>query len=239
MSRSRGERGVTLVELLVGLVIGVTVVHLAMRAVGTVHSAHRTTLGRVDRLTALRTAQLVLRREIRYGRAGRDWTVAPDSLALRAFRGTGLVCPAGVRGDTVIAWYRGDRHPDVRKDSVLVLDMTGRIAVAALTGVAPAGPPCHDGAPPGGVVALVLDRAVAPRSVFVRVFESGSYHLSGSALRYRRGRSGRQPLTQEVWATPASRWTERGGWVVTRYVGHPRADTVELYLAATNPSGGR
>jgi hypothetical protein len=32
------------------------------------------------------------------------------------------------------------------------------------------------------------------------LFEAGSYHLSEGALRYRRGRGGRQPLTEEVLA---------------------------------------
>lgn len=35
------------------------------------------------------------------------------------------------------------------------------------------------------------------RTVLTRVFERGSYHLVGGALRYRRGEGGRQPLTPE------------------------------------------
>jgi hypothetical protein len=33
--------------------------------------------------------------------------------------------------------------------------------------------------------------------VLGRIFEGGSYHFSGGALRYRRGAGGRQPLTPE------------------------------------------
>ena len=32
----------------------------------------------------------------------------------------------------------------------------------------------------------------------ILVFETGTYHLSRGALRYRRGRGGRQPVTEEV-----------------------------------------
>jgi hypothetical protein len=40
--------------------------------------------------------------------------------------------------------------------------------------------------------------------VLARLFERGSYHLTGSALRYRRGGSGRQPLTPEIWSSSTS-----------------------------------
>jgi hypothetical protein len=39
------------------------------------------------------------------------------------------------------------------------------------------------------------------------IFESGSYHLSSRALRYRIGAAGRQPLTAEALHLPGSRFT--------------------------------
>ncbi len=47
--------------------------------------------------------------------------------------------------------------------------------------------------------------------VLARLFERGSYHVSGAALRYRRGRGGRQPLTPEVFDTPPSGFVKEGG----------------------------
>ena len=45
--------------------------------------------------------------------------------------------------------------------------------------------------------------------VVARLFERGSYHLSDATLRYRRGASGRQPLTPEVWSV-ATGWRLSG-----------------------------
>jgi hypothetical protein len=59
---------------------------------------------------------------------------------------------------------------------------------------------------------------VPPQTVLVRLFERGSYHLSGSALRYRRGGSGRQPLTPEIWSMPATRWVESAERIGFAYV---------------------
>ncbi|HIF20809.1 MAG TPA: hypothetical protein EYQ27_02630 [Gemmatimonadetes bacterium] len=47
--------------------------------------------------------------------------------------------------------------------------------------------------------------------VLARLFERGSYHISGKALRYRRGGAGRQPLTPEVLDTPPSGFVRSAG----------------------------
>jgi hypothetical protein len=46
-----------------------------------------------------------------------------------------------------------------------------------------------------------------PPASALLTFESGSYHLSGRALRYRIGSAGRQPLTSEALRDPGSRFT--------------------------------
>jgi hypothetical protein len=58
-----------------------------------------------------------------------------------------------------------------------------------------------------------LDAPADPHAVVARLFEKGSYHLALAALRYRRGASGRQPLTPEVWSA-ATRWEVTAGRLV-------------------------
>ena len=103
---------------------------------------------RADELVALRVSRHVLRRELRHGLPGRDWSVDADSLSLRAFRGTAIVCAADSVAAEVVVAYRGDRAPDPSKDSVLLVTADGRSAVRALTGTGVASTPCP-GSPVG------------------------------------------------------------------------------------------
>jgi hypothetical protein len=67
-----------------------------------------------------------------------------------------------------------------------------------------------------------------PGALVVRVFERGSYHVSGGALRYRRGMGGRQPLTLDVFDDDRSNVEARAAEVVFRLVAdrlHAGADT--------------
>lgn len=58
-------------------------------------------------------------------------------------------------------------------------------------------------------ILIVLDTAPASDPVFALVFETGAYHLADGALRYRRGRSGRQPLVEAILRTSPFRLPER------------------------------
>ena len=82
-----------------------------------------------------------------------------------------------------------------------MLDAEGRWRAVDLVSVA-AEPSCAGEAPFDAGVGSVGERwrlGAAPADpVLLRLFETGSYHLSGGALRYRRGSGGRQPLTAAV-----------------------------------------
>lgn len=191
------------------LLLGLFIVHLALSTLARLRETEVRLAARADGLVAMRVADHVLRRELRHATFGRDWAVDADSLALRAFRGTALVCPYESATSELTVSYDGDRRPDPAKDSVLLLTALGGVEVRALVGSAAASLPC------GSVSAealrmWTLDSPTGPGIVVARLFERGSYHLALSALRYRRGSSGRQPLTPEVWAEGTA-WSASGG----------------------------
>lgn len=137
----------------------------------------------------VRTTALVLRGELRYT-APADRRIGRDSVRLRAVRGVGVICRA--EGSELQVRYRGVRRPDPEKDSALVVSDSGTAGAAfAVTGVAGADGRCGEG------YRLVLDGEPPARGL-VLVFETGSYHLADGALRYRRGRGGRQPVTETI-----------------------------------------
>jgi hypothetical protein len=198
-----------MVEMLVALTVGLLVLQLGLATLARFRRAQADMAERADALVALRVGRHVLRTELRLGVPGRDWDVHPDSLPLRAFRGVGRVCANDSASARLVVSYRGARSPDPAKDSVLLLGADGSTSVGALVGTGTAVDPC--GGPGGGSVQRwTLDRAAPSSTVAARVFERGSYHIAASALRYRRGSSGRQPLTPEVW-TSASAWTASPG----------------------------
>lgn len=203
--RARRNRGGSVVELLVALLVGLLVVNLALETLARVRAAQVRMAARTDALVSLRVGRFLLRSELRFGRPGRDWTVAGDSLPIRAFRGTALVCPERPAADELLVWYRGLRGADPAKDSVLLIGPGGTADVRALVGVG-AAPGACDAAGGAPVERWRLDAAPSGGVVLARLFERGSYHLSDAALRYDRGDSGRQPLTPEVWALPATAW---------------------------------
>ena len=138
----------------------------------------------------------VLGEELEGGRAVIDvGRPAADSFGMRAFRGTAIVC---AQEDSTMFVVRrvGTRSPDPDKDSVLTLTTDGRWLVGRLAAWSRAPGTCpsrsrgreerwHIRHPPGS-------------GVLFRLFERGSYHLTGGALRYRIGRGGRQPITPPV-----------------------------------------
>ncbi len=201
---SRARAGATIAEAIVALMVGLLVLQLGLSTLARFRSAQVRISARSDALVALRIGRHVLRRELRHGVADRDWIAEGDSLSLRAFRGMGFLCEADSAAAEVVVAYAGERAPDPAKDSILFVSGDGEVAVRALAGVATAAP-CS-GTLPGGPARWRLDGPAPSGAVIGRIFERGSYHLSGAALRYRRGASGRQPLTPEVLAA-ATAWS--------------------------------
>lgn len=141
----------------------------------------------------LRTAELVLSAETRRISYVRDvYAVAGDSLSLRVFRGMGIVCAADA--GTTFVRYRGVRLPDATKDSVLLVDSDRTFSVA---GASEATRPCGN-LHGESVIGLRGPSPAIPIGTVLLLFESGSYYIAGRALRYRRGREGRQPITEEI-----------------------------------------
>jgi hypothetical protein len=206
--RALDERlGASLAEALVALMLGLFLLHLGLESLARLRSAESRLLRREDALVALRVGRHVLRTELGRGRPGRDWGVEGDSLPLRAFRGVAVVCSSDSATAELVVSYRGDRAPDPAKDSVLLIGSDGGEIVRALVSTRSA-----SGCDPGDGGASrnwELDAGVGRTPVLGRLFERGSYHLSGHALRYRRGMSGRQPLTPEVWS-PSTAWSSGG-----------------------------
>lgn len=203
-----GRAGVSAPEALVALLLGLFVVHLAFVTLERLRDAEDRLASRTDGLVAMRVARHVLRRELRNGRPGVDWLVDADSISLRAFRGTALLCPRDTTTVALTVAYAGDRRADPSKDSVVLIDAMGTGVVRGLTGVSMVADACG-ATPAADLQTWLLDAPVTPDAVVGRLFERGSYHVSASALRYRRGASGRQPLTPEVWSA-ASAWTRAG-----------------------------
>jgi hypothetical protein len=139
----------------------------------------------------VRTTRVVVGREVRYLATDDVRSIGPDSLAARGLRGAGAVCGWATRH--VVVRYRGVRQPDPAKDSVLLIGDGQPGGAYRVVGTAPA-----TGCPGG--VRLDLDRDLDSRFAggVALLFESGTYQLSGGALRYRLGHGGRQPLTEAV-----------------------------------------
>ena len=134
---------------------------------------------------------------------------APDSVGLRAYRGIARVCERR-SWNSIVSATEGVRLPDPAKDSIMFLTSDGRAVPSAILSVdAHLAGRC--GARPGRPSVIAVSDSIPHGVVLARFFERGSYHLSGRALRYRRGLAGRQPLTPETLRTPASAFRRREG----------------------------
>lgn len=192
------SRGAGLVEVVLALVLLTLLVHGALTVLSRQRRAVTTLVEWHEAMETVALARWVLGDELRAGVAGRDWSEPrDDTVGLRAFRGTALVCPvaevAGADG-RILVRYRGVRRPSPAKDSVLLLDGAGRWRALDLRDREAATERCP-GAPDVVMEWWVLSEAVEAPGPLARLFERGSYHVSAGALRYRRGRGGRQPLT--------------------------------------------
>lgn len=208
------RRGASIVEAIVALFLGLFVMHLGLLTMHRLDRFEERVSRRHDALLSARITRTVLRGELARGQPARDWSVAADSLALRAFRGMGVVCGAPASAGTLVVAYSGDRRPDPEKDSVELTHADGTTSFARFDGAVPSSAACALATPAESVDEWTLDPPAPGGAVVARVFESGSYHLAGSALRYRIGAGGRQPLTPEVWSDGATGLTVRDSTVV-------------------------
>ncbi len=193
MKPTRDVWGVGIVELVVTLALAAVLFSLVgATGVRTLRRFHRV----AERTEVVRTLMLsrhVLGVELRAGTAEDRAVSGPDAIGVRAFRGAAAFCPE--RDETSVARvrFRGDRRPDPDKDSVLVLDRSGRWSAVGLTAAGATTTACA-GAPSFDVERWTLSEPVAG-AVLGRLYESGTYSLDTEALRYRRGLGGRQPIT--------------------------------------------
>lgn len=192
-------RGASLVELVIVLGLFSLVLGGVARFVAGHGRIARTQLEATRFAEAVRASRVVLQGEVR-ALSRHDITAAgPDSVRLRAFRGSGAVCSTS--GTSLGVFYRGHRQPDPAKDSVVMITALGEEyrSVEEVVGTGCGG----DG------ILMVLDAAPASDPAFALVFETGAYHLTDGALRHRRGRSGRQPLVEAILRTSPFRLPER------------------------------
>ena len=166
--------------------------------------ALRKAAGVGESLEAVRAGRVILGEEIRAGRPKGDrGAPVDDSLSLRAFRGVAVPCSSGAgpgQGERMVR-YRGLRTPDPGKDSLLLLGMDGRWRLQPLARARPVPGytgPCPEIDGGGRVEGWWVGGDGGGDFVLVRLFERGSYHVADRALRYRRGKGGRQPLTPEI-----------------------------------------
>ncbi len=179
------------------LLLGLAVVSFGWGALAHQRTVASRLRSEMDLLSARRLAAIVIGKELRAGVRGRDWIgAALDSLSLRAFRGWGPVCGLGREAGKIVVAYHGERAANPVKDSVLILTAEGWRR-ADLTGRASGPRSC--GMDLGGDAEVWTIDPPVTGGLVVRIFERGSYHVSGGALRYRRGRGGRQPLTLHVF----------------------------------------
>jgi len=190
------EQGISLLEILVSLLLFAAVVQGGWAVLAQYRAAASDVGARAEGLETVRTIAWLLAEEVSGGRPDEDWWAnGNDSLALRAFRGVGLVKGGVVGDDQVRVCFRGIRNPNPEKDSVLLLGKDGRWRAHDLLRRLRAEDRC-----PGLGGGREEDWILSPEpgdAILGRVFERGSYHLVNGALRYRRGEGGRQPLTPE------------------------------------------
>ncbi|MDG2283469.1 MAG: hypothetical protein P8L45_10120 [Longimicrobiales bacterium] len=189
--------GTTVLEVFVAMLLGTLLVTLAGQALLHAVDVSRASIERDDRVVADRIARLILRSELNALAPAEIRSTGGDSIRLRAVRGAGRVCAIGVDSSVVVD-LQTHRAPDPAKDSLSLVGPLGGLLVLGLASITPAPGECG-AAPEGRPVRLRTEGSVEYPMVFLRVFETGAYHLARGALRYRIGGGGRQPLTPEVW----------------------------------------
>lgn len=199
-------RGTSVVEGVVAMALGIFLLHLALLTVDRLRMSEVRSRARHDVVLSAKIVRSVIGRELRLMDPTRDLEVDPEVLTVRAFRGAGLVCGVDASLSSYLVAFEGARQPDPGKDSLELIAADGSVSYAALTGVSAPTEPCALDGPASSPIVLAVDSMPEQSPVAVRSYERGSYHLSGSAFRYRVGAGGRQPLTPEVWEDRETGW---------------------------------
>ena len=190
--------GFSLPEAITALLLVTILIQVSWGVTSAQRAATERLEDRIELLSARRMVRWILEEEIRTGLPGRDWQLPTgDSVALRAFRGWALVYPRNglTSPEEIVVCQRGIRSADSGKDSVLVLSGDGRWSAVRLARREVS----HGACPGDGGFREELWELDPPvfEAVFARVYERGVYFIRDGALRYQRGRSGRQPLTPQ------------------------------------------
>lgn len=192
-----GHRGFTLTELTVTLLILALVAQGAWSVFVTFQRAALGVASRAEALETIRTVGWILSEELGGGEEGVDWMgLGDDTVVVRAYRGIALPEEWGI-GSEVVVCFRGSRNPNLAKDSLLVLTEDGDWRAISLLGRSPSETGCWDGEE-GRRELWEVGGADGGPWLLARLFESGSYHFQGGALRYRQPGGGRQPLTPGI-----------------------------------------
>ena len=184
--------GAALLELVVAAVLSTIVAGAAVLLLQTQGTVGRMITIRSERNDAVRSAFAILRAEFRHHTATDVRAVARDSIAARVFRGIATVC--GFRTPDIFVRYSGLRLPDPAKDSALQL---GPERVFAIASARPDSSACAR--TPADQILALRSNATARVGESWIIFESGSYHFSTNALRYRQAAGTRQPVTTDVF----------------------------------------
>ncbi len=197
----RGVTGFTLIETLVSFLLLGLLLQGGWRILASFRTGAGHAAAQAEGVETVRTLAWILSAEVAGEDRGRHWWVeGGDSLPLRVFRGLALVEPGLPGAAELQVCYRGIRTPEPEKDSVLLLATDGWWRPSGLVSRRVLSPTCSGAGREllgeGRTEAWVLSPPAGPGRL-ARVFERGSYYLSGGALRYRRGFGGRQPLTPE------------------------------------------
>lgn len=188
------------------MALGLFLLHLGLITLDRLRLSELRSRDRHDVLLSARVVRSVIGRELRYLDAERDLAADGEALSLRAFRGVALACAADVEASAYLVAFVGARRPDPAKDSLELVFPDGTVSHAALAGARDATEPCALADPAYDPMVWQVDSMPVSMPVALRLYERGSYHLSGSAFRYRVGAGGRQPLTPEVWDDRETGW---------------------------------
>lgn len=205
-------------EAITALALGAVVAHLGVRSLMEARTAVEVVQLESDRLAALRVARHALGQDLASGERGVDWrSFAPDSVQLRSFRGTGIVCAGLSSADTLFVRWSGIRNPNPNKDSLDVLLEDGSRVQADLTSDRTTATRC-----PSDPAAVLRRWTIAPaptgEETMARLWERGSYHLVDGVLSYRSrprkslsSKGSRQPVMPAVLSSPESRFQDDAG----------------------------
>lgn len=233
MTRATPRRGgFSLVELCLTLVlaglVGAALVGV-LRTQNRLARAHATSAALAE---ALRIPAVVLPAELRFLDPAADiYGLGRDTIELRAFRGTAVVC--GTAGAGVLVRYRGVRVPNPEKDTVLAL-VPGTSEPTLDVRASRSAPGSCEPVPGASVYRWQLGGTSEPApGTVLLLYEHGSYHLAMRAVRYRRTGAGRQPLTAERVDVGASGFFALG--VDGAPAGWARADALGVRLVVRSP----